>query len=43
VELVHRGEVLHVECVRVFPGGAQRFEDLCGEVAAAVVVVDRSV
>jgi hypothetical protein len=37
VELVHRGEVLHVECVRVFPGGAQRFEDPFGQVAATVV------
>ncbi len=37
VELVHWGEVFYGEGVRVFPGGAQRFEDPRCEVAATVV------
>jgi hypothetical protein len=39
VELVHRGEVFHVEGVRVFPGGAQRAEYRRGETRVAVVFV----
>jgi hypothetical protein len=43
VELVYRGQILEGGGVRVFPGGAQRFEDLRGEVAATVVFVHRPV